>query len=77
MTADRVGSSFRSSPPGRFELGLTFDDPGVGGLFSVERLGLAVDDLAAFFDDDLGGIRLRAVFASPSYYATHRYNMPF
>jgi hypothetical protein len=34
----------------------------------VEGLRLTVDDHAAYFNDDLSGKRLRAVFASPFYY---------
>jgi hypothetical protein len=49
-----------------FELGFAFDDPGIGGLLAVEGLRLAMDGLAAYLDDDLGGKGLGAVFASPS-----------
>jgi hypothetical protein len=37
------------------EFGLSFDRPGAGGLPEFKCLGLAMDDLAAFLDDDLGG----------------------
>ena len=63
------GIFFSLEPAGAFKLGLAFDDPGVGGLFSVKCLRLSGDDLAALFDDDLGRIGLRVVFASPYYYA--------
>jgi hypothetical protein len=38
-----------------FELGFAFDDPGIGGLFVIEGFCFAVDDDAAFLDDDLSG----------------------
>ena len=47
---------------------LPFYDPGVCGLFAVEGLGFAMNDCAAFLDDDLGCKRLRAVFARTFYY---------
>ena len=53
------------------ELTLALNDPGIGRLFAVKCLSLAVDDRAAFLDDDLGGEGLGAVLACPSYYRAH------
>jgi hypothetical protein len=47
-----------------FEFGLAFYDPGIGSLFAVEGLGLAMHGLAACLDDDLGGERFGAIFPS-------------
>lgn len=60
---------------GAFKFCLPFDDPGIGRLFAVGVLGLAVHDQATFLDEDLGGVRRRTVFASPCNYATHRHDM--
>jgi hypothetical protein len=49
-----------------------FDDPGIGSLFAIEGFCFAVDDDAAFLDDDLGGEGPGAVFASSPYYRAHR-----
>jgi hypothetical protein len=38
-------------------------------LFSVEGFSLAVDDLAALFNDDLGRIGLSVAFAHSHWYA--------
>ena len=53
------------------KLGLTLNDPSIGGLLAVKCLRLAMDDRAAFFDDNLGDKGLGAVFASTSYYRAH------
>src|SRR6266566_4368661 len=54
------------------ELGFAFNDPDVGGRPAVESLGFAMNDRAAFLDEDLGSEGFGAVFASPSNYRTHR-----
>src|SRR5262249_17361210 len=58
------------------ELAFAFNDPGVGGRPAIESLSLAMNDRAAFLDDDLGSEGLGAVFASPSNYRTHRCAVP-
>ena len=63
---------FVIQPAWALELGFAFDDPGIGSLFAVKSLRLAVDDCAAFLDDDLGDEGFRAVFPSTSYYGAHR-----
>ena len=50
---------------------LALNDPGIGRLFAVKCLGLAMHNRTGFLDDDLGDEGLRAVFASPSNYRTH------
>jgi hypothetical protein len=57
---------------GSFELSFALHDPGVGGLLPFERLRLAMSDSAPFLNDDLGDECLGTIFASPSYYRTHR-----
>lgn len=46
---------FLIEPARPLEFSLAFYDPGVGGLLAVEALRFAMDDSAAFFNDDLGG----------------------
>ena len=58
-------------PARALEFSFALYDPGVGGLFAVKCLCLAVDDRARFLDDDLGDESLRAVFPSPSNYRAH------
>ena len=49
------------------ELTLALYDPGIGRLFAIKCLRLAVDDRTTFLDDDLGDEGLGAVFASSPY----------
>ena len=54
-----------------FEFSLALYDPGIGSLFAVKCLRLAMNDPATFLDDDLGREGFGAVFTSPSYYRAH------
>src|SRR6185312_8996982 len=53
-------------PARTLEFRLAFDDPGIGCLPTVECFSFTMDNSAAFFNDDLRGKSLGAVFASPS-----------
>jgi hypothetical protein len=53
------------------KVSLTLNDPGVGRLFTIECLGLAVDDRPVFLDSDLGEKGFRAVFARSGAYGSH------
>lgn len=53
------------------KLSLSLHDPGIGRLFTIECLGLAVDDRPALFERDLGEQGFRAVFARSGAYRSH------
>jgi len=66
---ERILFVFKSARTVKLSLALV--DSGIGSLFAIECLGLAVNDRAAFLNDDLGNEGFRAVFSSPSNYRAH------
>ena len=68
------GSSAWLSAPG-VASNVSPRQPRLGRLFAVKRLGFPMENLPLTFEQDLRQISGRAVFASPSNYSAHRYNI--